>query len=195
MGSARRTIAIAGDVTVDWVFMNPGGGFECGSFAQPGGAAMLAAPVRELTRSDPALGGACKVTEPTVSPRALSSPGYRGLDRTWTSWSLPPRGLSDRSRYTCRSGGFWGHSCTDGGVGPRPQRRAQRKAVLNKMTAPHPSRASLSFLVERLGSTDLTAVACAIAFGGRSRSRRVSRRRCCSPLDGRLFGDLVERGP
>jgi hypothetical protein len=158
MGSARRTIAIAGDVTVDWVFMNPGGGFECGSFAQPGGAAMLAAPVRELTRSDPALGGACKVTEPPVSPRALSSPGY-------------------------------------GGVGPRPQRRAQRKAVLNKMTAPHPSRASLGFPLERLGSTDLTAVACAIAFGGRSRSRRVSRRRCCSPLDGRLFGDLVERGP
>jgi hypothetical protein len=139
MASAKRTIAIVGDVTVDWMFMNPGGGpegvdfpeiwgsgFECGAFAQPGGAAMLAALVCELTRSDPALHGACEVTKPTVSPRALSSPGYRGLDRTWTSWSLHPRGLSDRSRYAWRIDGLWGQSCTDGGVGARPRRRAQR---------------------------------------------------------------------
>ena len=141
MATAKRAIAVVGDVTVDWMFMHPGGGpegvdfpeiwgagFECGAFAQPGGAAMLAALVRELTYRDPALSGTCEVTGPAVSPRALSSPGYRALDRTWTSWSLHPRSPSEPSRYAWRIAGFWGQSCICSAAGPRPRPRARRTA-------------------------------------------------------------------
>jgi len=139
MATTKRQIAIVGDVTVDWMFMNPGGGpegvdfpeiwgagFECGAFAQPGGAAMLATLVRELTRCDPALSGSCDVAGPAVPPRALASPGYRGLDRMWTSWALYPWSSSDDSRSAWRIGGFWGQSCTCGAASPRPRPQARR---------------------------------------------------------------------
>lgn len=142
MAMAKRTIAIVGDVTVDWMFMNPGGGpegvdfpdiwgagFECGAFAQPGGAAMLAALVRELTCRDPALSSSCDVTGPSVPPRALASPGYRGLDRMWTSWALYPWSSEDDSRSAWRIGGFWGQSCTCGAARPRPRSQTQRPAA------------------------------------------------------------------
>ncbi|HET6477143.1 MAG TPA: ATP-binding protein [Thermoleophilia bacterium] len=139
MAAAKRRIVIDGDVTVDWMFKNPGGdpegvdfpeiwgaGFECGACAQPGGAAMLTKLVSELTRSNPALASTCEVTGPTVSPRALSSPHYRGLDRTWTSWSLHPSSLSNRSRLAWRIDGFWGQSCHEG-RGPSRLRSEQQR--------------------------------------------------------------------
>jgi hypothetical protein len=132
MVAAQRSIAVVGDVTVDWMFLDPGGdargidypeiwgaGFQCGAFAQPGGAAMLATLVRELTHSDPSLAGSCDVSGPPLPHRALDSPGYGGFDRMWTSWSLHPRSLADRAHTVWRIGGFWGQSCTCSAARPR----------------------------------------------------------------------------
>ena len=123
MAAHKTTIAIVGDVTIDWMFMNPGGGpagiefpeiwgggFECRAAAQLGGAALLAGLVDELLARDPALAARLQATGPTVPPQALSSPAYDGLDLTWTSWALHPRSLGEKKALAWRMVGFWGQT-------------------------------------------------------------------------------------
>ena len=109
-----------GDVTVDSMLLKPGvgpggGGPEGIDFPVSGRRVRSAAPSR--SRAGPRCSRPCArsdasrpcprratVTGPTVPSRALSSPEYHGLSRSWTSWSLQPRSLSDRTHRAWRIG-------------------------------------------------------------------------------------------
>ena len=106
MATQKKTIAIAGDVTIDWMLLNPGGGpagiefheiwgagFECAAAAQAGGAAMLAGLMERLVAADQTLAIGRRVVGPVIPREALASPAYDGLNRTWTSWALLPAHL------------------------------------------------------------------------------------------------------
>ncbi len=127
MAAQKKTIAVVGDVTVDWMVMNPGGGptgieypdiwgsYLCRAAAQPGGAAMLAALLEALIPDDPELAKGYRVAGPTVPARALASPSYDGLNLTWTSWALHPRTLGEKKALAWRMVSFWGQSGPGGG--------------------------------------------------------------------------------
>ncbi len=132
MGAQARTITVTGDVTVDWMLLNPGGapegiefpeiwgaGFECRAAAQPGGAAILADLVEKLVVADPALAERHQVVGPSLPHEALVAPSYSGLNRTWTSWALYPRTTADKKRHAWRMVCFWGQSCPKGLRRPR----------------------------------------------------------------------------
>lgn len=101
---ARGSIAIAGDVTVDWTIVAPPGldsklqkvylwereGSVTVS-AIPGGAALIASFLRDL--------GAKDVHGPAVPPEALADPRFPGIAKTFASWQSFPRtpGGADRS--------------------------------------------------------------------------------------------------
>ncbi len=127
MAARKKTIAVVGDVTVDWMFINPGGGpagieypeiwgggFECRAAAQPGGAALLAGLTETLLAADPPPAAGFRVAGPAVPAQALASPAYAGLNRTWTSWALHPRSLGEKKAFAWRMVGFWGQTLSRG---------------------------------------------------------------------------------
>ncbi len=126
MAAQKKTVAVVGDVTIDWMVMNPGGApsmieypdiwgsYLCRAAAQPGGAAMLAALLEALVAGDPALAKTYRVTGPAVPSRALASPAYDGLNLTWTSWALHPRSLAEKKAFAWRMVSFWGQSGPEG---------------------------------------------------------------------------------
>ncbi len=117
-----KTIEVTGDVTIDWMFMNPrgldadiieftemfGAGISCRAVAQAGGAALQAGILKKMAGLDKKRSGRSRVIGPPVSERALSSPTYKGFSRTFISWSLFPRKKGDSSDYVWRISEFWG---------------------------------------------------------------------------------------
>ena len=105
----RPLVAIAGDVTVDWLFQRLGGeresldfawawgeGLACRQCAQPGGAAFTSSLVQQSVTADPALRDTFTIVGPRMPARAVAAPGNRSLTKTFSILSLLPKQVGSR---------------------------------------------------------------------------------------------------
>jgi len=122
MAQNKQTIAVMGDVAIDWLLMRPGGktardidlawawntGFAGRMISTVGGAAHHAEIIAALVARDERAGMA--VAGPAVPAEALSSPDYGAFARSYTSWAPFPVSLGDKTQYTWRITSFLGES-------------------------------------------------------------------------------------
>lgn len=97
-------VGVYGDVTVDWLLLQKGTdrssldfawvwgeGLTCRMLGRPGGAAFTGGLVEAAVAADATLRGTATLTTPTVPPRALTAPAFRGITRTFSIWTPQPR--------------------------------------------------------------------------------------------------------
>jgi hypothetical protein len=116
MTEGGRCIRVAGDVTIDWMVVNPGAekarttefsgvwwsGISTRAVAQPGGAALLAGVLAEMAAASAPPPFA--LVGPEVGTGALTQPSDPAWTRSYTSWSRFPEG----DARAWRIAEFWG---------------------------------------------------------------------------------------
>lgn len=99
----RRVAAITGDVTVDWMFLQQraegatldfawqwGGAVTSGMEAHPGGTAFAGALVEQAVAASPDLREVLTVAAAKLPARALFTPLFKGVTKTFSVWSPFP---------------------------------------------------------------------------------------------------------
>jgi len=118
--SNMKTIKVTGDVTIDWIFINPKGPLasqidfnqkwetriSCQEIAQAGGSALLARILEEIANSS----GSFKVAKAEIDHKALLEPGFGGYTRSFMSWSPFPKKKGYKREYAWRISEFWGEA-------------------------------------------------------------------------------------
>ena len=117
-----KLVEVTGDVTIDWMFMNPreqyadvieftqmwGAGISCRAVSQPGGAALQARILEAIASSNATESDGLRIIGPAIHSGALASPTYAGFERTFISWSPFPESKGNNREYVWRISEFWG---------------------------------------------------------------------------------------
>jgi ATPase family associated with various cellular activities (AAA) len=125
METRLKTIEVTGDVTIDWMLLSSrglddealeftqiwGSGISCRVVSQPGGAALQTRILKALLGEgkDKKEGNPVeiKVLGPSVSKAELASPGYKGFEKAFSSWSVFPKERGSKE-IAWRISEFWG---------------------------------------------------------------------------------------
>lgn len=126
----KKLIQVAGDVTIDWMIMNPrgyaaedidfsqiwGAGFTCKAVSQAGGAALTTKLIKEAVKSAAPSKTVIEIRGPAVSEEALKTPMYNGMEKTYISWALFPAKKGFKRDYAWRISEFWGEDPPSKGI-------------------------------------------------------------------------------
>jgi hypothetical protein len=136
----KKIIQVAGDVTIDWMIMNPrgyaaeeidfsqiwGAGFTCKVVSQAGGAALTTRLIKEIAKSAAHSKTVIEAAGPVVSEDALKTPMYNGVEKTFISWALFPAKRGFKRDYVWRISDFWGED-------PQPKGIKEKTKPSNKI--------------------------------------------------------------
>jgi hypothetical protein len=119
-------VTVTGDATIDWLLFQKGGdraaldfawiwgeGLTCRAVAQAGGAAFAGGLVERALAADTRPRGRIEFAGPSIPPRALATPAYRGLTTTFSTWALHPCRCG-RDELVWRMGAYLGDEPIEG---------------------------------------------------------------------------------
>jgi hypothetical protein len=119
-------LTVTGDATIDWLLFQKGGdraaldfawiwgeGLTCRALAQAGGAAFAGGLIERALATDKRLRDRIDYAGPSIPPRALATPAYRGLTTTFSTWALHPCRYG-RDELVWRMGAYLGDDPVEG---------------------------------------------------------------------------------